>query len=387
MRRVLFLLLGVSAFSAEAPLRVLFLGNSYTYYNHLAGLVEGMARAAGGRLLEAASVTRGGATLEVLYTSTNALEALRGSRWDVVVLQEQSTLGLNQFNGDMAVNLPAAFFTWARIWDAEIRRQGARTVFLNTWARKRRGEQQAHLDWAYATIARELGAGLIPAGSAFQGIPDIDLFQPDGSHPSAAGSYLAACAAVETLIERGCASAPAEIPGVPMDNALGRLRAERGVILSLPEETAVVLRAAALATVQRLRAEGGYWHLARPVFAGDPARETANAAVAWEGRWEGATWLYGRKANATLQLAVDGMACSGTWSITALDPVTQTTLPLTNCAVGAETLRFVVKPLFFGSEIHEVHGEGAALQGRVTAPSMTPYARQGGTWTLQRAAQ
>ena len=81
MARLVFLALAVTAFSAETPLRILFLGNSYTYYNNLPGLVEGMAR----RPVEAVAVTRGGATLEGLYIGTNALEVLRSSRWDLVV--------------------------------------------------------------------------------------------------------------------------------------------------------------------------------------------------------------------------------------------------------------------------------------------------------------
>jgi len=265
MARFVLLALAVTAFSAETPLRILFLGNSYTYYNNLPGLVEGMAR----RPVDVVSVTRGGATLEGLYIGVNALEVLRSSRWDLVVIQEHSALGRSQFNGDVVVNDPAAFFAWARIWDAEIRAQGARTVFLNTWARKGRGAQQAHLDWAYATIARELGAGLIPAGAAFQGVSGIELFQPDGTHPSAAGSYLAACAAVEILTAGGCADAPA--------------------FAGLSPEMATSLQQAALAAVERLRAEQGYWRLARPVYLESPV--AGSGLGAWQGRWEGATWL------------------------------------------------------------------------------------------------
>ena len=136
VRLLLFgwLMAGASGWAAEAPLRVLFIGNSYTYYNILAGMVVGLSA---GRI-QATAVTRGGATLGELYTLTDAREVLRGSRWDVVVLQEQSTLGVSQFNGDMVVNDPAGFFTWARIWDEEIRRAGARTVFYYAWARKGR---------------------------------------------------------------------------------------------------------------------------------------------------------------------------------------------------------------------------------------------------------
>lgn len=366
-------------------MRILFLGNSYTYYNHLAGLVEGMARAAGGRAVEARSVTRGGATLEGLYTTTNALEVLRGERWDLVVLQEHSTLGLGQFNGDVVVNDPGGFFTWARIWDGEIRRQGARTVFLNTWARKGRAELQPHLDWAYAAIARELGAGLIPAGAAFQNVTEVELFQSDGSHPSAAGSFLAACAAVEILFAGGCAEAPAEIAGIPMDNRSGRLREERGWIVQLPEQTAVKLRKAALMAVERLRAERGYWRLERPA---EPGAQAARASAGeWQGRWEGETWLYGKRANVTLQLAAGEGKCGGTWRIAAPEPPTETTIPVEKCIVSEDVLRFSVTPLFLTEELHEAWLDGEQMKGQVRLHSPSPYQRRSGTWSLKRVSR
>jgi len=374
----------VTAFSAETPLRILFIGNSYTYYNNLPGLVEEMARA-GGRPVEAQSVTLGGATLEGIYAGSNALAVLRGQRWDLVVLQEHSTLGLYQFNGDMVVNSPAAFFAWARIWDAEIRAQGARPVFLNTWARKGRAELQTHIDWSYAAIARELGAGLIPVGAAFQGVTDVELYEPDGSHPSAAGSYLAACVAVEILTALGCAGAAAEIVGLPMDNASARLReGAREVIVRLSAETAARLQVAALSAVQRLRTEGGYWRLPRPLFAGEDRADRVQELISYDGRWEGTTWLYGRKAKITLQVATNNSECSGTWQISAMEPPTQTILPLEDCTAGSDLLRFVVKPLFLTSELHEAWGYEGRLQGRVLFKSLSPYVRQAGTWTLQR---
>jgi len=345
-----------------------------------------MARAAG-RPVETGFVTRGGATLEELYTSTNALDVLGGSRWDIVVLQEQSNFGLSTFNGDFVINEPTAFFTWARIWDKEIRSQGAHTVFMNTWARKGRAEQQPHVDWAYAAIARELGAGLIPAGPAFQSVTGIDLYEPDGTHPSAAGSYLAACAAVEILAAAGCSNASAEIHGVPMDNSTARLRDQRGIIVRLPPETAAALQTAAMSAVARLRAESGYWRLPRPAFAGDKPTVVGTASVKWAGRWEGATWLYGQQANVVLQLNSEGPSCSGTWSVTAIAALTQATMPLRSCTIGPEGLRFVVRPLFFNTEVHEAAADGTKLQGRVSIVTMTPSVRRTGTWTVQRTGQ
>lgn len=376
VRWLLVLNMCLPLLAADAPLRVLFLGNSYTYYNNMAGMVAGMAR---GRPVETRAVTLGGATLEGVFTSTDALAVLRGERWDVVVLQEQSTLGLSQFNGDLVVNDPAGFFTWARIWDTEIRARGARTVFFNPWARKGRAEQQPHIDWAYRTIAKELGAEVLPVGAAFQRVSGVELFEADGTHPSAAGSYLAACVAVEVLTGSGCSGAAPSIAGFPMDNATARLGSERGVIVALPEDTARRLQEAAMAALALPRES-----LARPAFLGDPVSVPKRVPAEWAGKWEGVTWLYGKRANVTLQLAVDGVTCSGSWQVFSLDPPTQTVLPLERCTVGADGLRFTLKPLFMTVETHEAWSDGNGLQGRVVLQSPSAYQRQTGTWTMQR---
>ena len=374
VRLLLFGLLVATAglYGAEAPLRVLFIGNSYTYYNNLAGMVEGLSA---GRI-HATAVTRGGATLGELYTVTDAREVLRASRWDVVVLQEQSTLGVSQFNGDMVVNDPAGFFTWARIWDEEIRRAGARTVFYNAWARKGRGELQGHLDWAHGFIGRELGAELLPVGTAFALAGGVELFAADGTHPSAAGSYLAACVAVMVLVRGECAE---RVEGVLMDNAAARLREERGLLVSLSASEAEVLRRAAAGAVARL---GEAWKLTRPVFAGEAVVAGRGGDVT--GRWEGTVWLYGRQANVTLQLNVEGAACSGTWTVFAVAPPTSTVLPLEGCAVTEGRARFTVRTMFLTAETHEAWVRDGALQGRMALQGESIYRRQGGSWTLQR---
>ncbi|MEJ1935593.1 hypothetical protein WDZ92_35820, partial [Nostoc sp. NIES-2111] len=130
----------------EPPLRVLFLGNSYTYFNDLPGMVSKLAATSGGRKIDAKSVTRGGANLSELWSVTNGVETLRSGEWDVVVLQEQSTLGANFFDGRWQVNDPAAMLRWAKFWHTEIQRKNAKTILYLTWGRKARPEFQTALN-------------------------------------------------------------------------------------------------------------------------------------------------------------------------------------------------------------------------------------------------
>ena len=63
---ILFLLVPVWATAqvAEPPMKVLFIGNSYTYVNDLPSLVVGLADAAGGRKIETDQRLPGGYTFQ-----------------------------------------------------------------------------------------------------------------------------------------------------------------------------------------------------------------------------------------------------------------------------------------------------------------------------------
>ena len=59
------------------------------------------------------------------------------------------------------------------------------------------------IEAAYGTVGDDLGIDVAPVGAAWAAArvehPEIDLWQPDGSHPSAAGTYLAACVLYATI--------------------------------------------------------------------------------------------------------------------------------------------------------------------------------------------
>jgi hypothetical protein len=161
---------------AEATLRVLFIGNSFTSMNDLPGLVAQLAASARPpRKLETEFVGKGGATLQRHWETGRALEAIRQGGWDFVVLQEQSTLGpAPPVDGRRQINDPKMFHEYARRFDAEIKKAGARTLLFLHWAAE---DAPAGIAWHHAL--RENSKLL--------------LYYDDGSHPGVAGSYLAAC--------------------------------------------------------------------------------------------------------------------------------------------------------------------------------------------------
>jgi poly(3-hydroxybutyrate) depolymerase len=174
------------------PAKVLFVGNSFTYYNnslhkHYRQLVwasgihtQETARSriktiSGGRLPEHA----GG------FERVMAAED-----WDVVVMQGHSL-------GPISEDTAEPFREAAREFSAFAREQGTSPAFFMTWAYTDKPEMTALLDKAYTDIGRELDAEVVPVGLAFARAtaerPDIALRIADKSHPSRAGTYLAAC--------------------------------------------------------------------------------------------------------------------------------------------------------------------------------------------------
>ena len=201
-----FLLVRGATFGDERPLRVFFVGNSYTFVNDLPGVLAGLAEASRGRRILTGQYTPGGYTLEQHVKDGKAMEGLKNENWDVVVLQEQSVLPVFQ---------PARMYDGARKLHETIKSQAARTLFYLTWARKGQPQMQEGLNQAYLSIAKELHANIAPVGTAWQRAmkenPALELYMQDGSHPSPEGTYLAACVFYATLLDKSPLGLPAEV--------------------------------------------------------------------------------------------------------------------------------------------------------------------------------
>ncbi|MCU0227222.1 MAG: hypothetical protein MUF01_06245 [Bryobacterales bacterium] len=205
--------------AANKPLRVLFIGNSYTGYSNLPYLLEQVsASQKNGPRIQTGQSLSGGKTLQWHWTQGQALKAIRQGGWDFVVLQEQSLLGNTPKAGENPyVNAPAQYEEFAAKFDAEIRKVGARTVLYATWARDGYPEQQRRLDDAFTRVAASLNAVIVPVGLGFTvtriEAPSVSMHMPDRSHPTMAGSYLATLLFYQCLTGRRVSAPPAVIEG------------------------------------------------------------------------------------------------------------------------------------------------------------------------------
>ena len=190
----------------KKPLRILFIGNSYT--RPLPDIFLKLVRSAG---MEATigKVNPNGMTLARHASTPNTIDKIKDEKWDYVVLQEQSQIpALEPKRSQMK--------SGAKNLHQEIRKSGAKTVLFMTWGRKNGDSQnrpsdtfhemQSRLKEGYMEVAKDTGAIVAPAGMAWQEArkrnPKMDLFLTDGSHPNHKGSYLNACVFYATLYKR-----------------------------------------------------------------------------------------------------------------------------------------------------------------------------------------
>jgi hypothetical protein len=105
-----------------------------------------------------------------------------------------------------------------RLFDAAIKAAGASTILYMTWARRNRPESQGAITDAYTGIGRELGATVAPVGRAWQAVlrrhERLVLHDRDLSHPTPAGSYLAACVFLAVLFKESPVGIVSEVPGL-----------------------------------------------------------------------------------------------------------------------------------------------------------------------------
>jgi hypothetical protein len=191
-----------------APLNVLFIGNSFTARNDLPALVAQLA-AARGKGLRHHLISAGGASLRTHWNAGEALKAIQEGRYERVVLQEQSTLPVKNARR-MHENV--------RLFDEAIKAAGAKTVLYLTWARRHAPESQQAITDAYTGIGRELAATVVPVGVAWQNFlknhQQPALHEKDQSHPTLAGSYLAACVFLAVLFKENPVGIEDGIPGL-----------------------------------------------------------------------------------------------------------------------------------------------------------------------------
>jgi hypothetical protein len=195
----------VEAQDKKDTLRVLFVGNSYTYVQNLPHIVSIISDSTQIKL-ETRKSTVGGAYLSEHWRGKRGLktrELINNGNFDIVVLQENSMGTILQ---------PDSTIKYAALLCALIRKSGAKPYLYMTWAREKVPQYQEQITSVYSRIAKENNAVLVPVGKAWelarQLRPTINLYESDGHHPSSLGAILSAYVFVGSLT----GEVPATIP-------------------------------------------------------------------------------------------------------------------------------------------------------------------------------
>ncbi len=203
-------------------IRALFLGNSYTQVNDLPSIISNIALSNGDTLIYSSN-TPGGYTLQGHSTNSTSLGLIAGGPWDFVILQEQSQLPA--FPDDQ---VEMSVYPYATQLDSLIHVSNpcARTLFYVTWGRKNGDAancasfppictylgMDSMLQLRYTNMAEMNQAALSPVAMVWRKIrndyPTIDLYSGDESHPSAAGSFAAACTFYAMMFEKDPSTVP-----------------------------------------------------------------------------------------------------------------------------------------------------------------------------------
>ncbi len=220
-RVCVFVLLSSSLLAAEkAPAKILFIGNSYMGVNQLPNIFKEVVASAGLAEPVIKSSNPGGKTLEQHLKFNNTVALIDEGGWDVVVIQGQSQEASMAQEFD---NMHKSFLDGGKALCELIYRKSpqARIVWYQTWARhadywkakapdlavgKSPDDMMARNRKSYEELANKCPKSTVArAGEAwakyYQTHPGKELHSGDNSHPTFAGSYLAALVIYQTIYQ------------------------------------------------------------------------------------------------------------------------------------------------------------------------------------------
>jgi len=234
-----------SEFGGPPPNAILWVGNSFFYYNnslhnHFINVVRAADTAARPR---GVSVTISGSGMDwhdmESYFRPNGIGRYSfvgdneivfnkpGRQFDAVIMMDCSQCPIHP-------QLKGSFHEFAKKQGDTVVKNGVRPVLFMSWAYKDKPDMTGPLAEAYTTAGNNNDMLVIPAGLAFANAikkrPDLELYQPDKRHPTLAGTYLAATTAYAALYGKS-----------PVGNAY---------TAGLDAATAAFLQTVALETVQ-----------------------------------------------------------------------------------------------------------------------------------------
>ncbi len=196
----LFVSNSASATNVE-PLKILFIGNSFTHMNDMPSMLQHMANK-GGQNAIIEKNTQSGASFQVHSKREDMYEAINSRKWDYVILQ-----GYSRELSHSKAHIDTATVPYIQqITDSIFaNNQCTNVLFYMTWGYENgfldREEINTYekmadsIEVGYRYIGEKFNFPIVPVGMVWKhvkGISSIDLYALDRAHPSKDGSYLIA---------------------------------------------------------------------------------------------------------------------------------------------------------------------------------------------------
>jgi hypothetical protein len=218
---------GTPPSGARYALNILFIGNSYTYFQNMPQILAELAAHDPSNVTElrVQSITKGGGDLEGLWKAGQAQQLIANARWQYVVLQDESFWAMFPSTVDRTYKTVALF-------DEQARKDGARSILFLTWARAPGSDwysknkflrdadyMQATFTYQTHDLGYKLGIPVADVGEywklAHKQYPELALQGADNHHPNIAGAYLTALVFYSLFTGRDASQihwAPAGVP-------------------------------------------------------------------------------------------------------------------------------------------------------------------------------
>lgn len=185
-------------------LRVLFVGNSHTYFNDSPIVFKNLAEAGQDVEVEVAMQAHPGVTYEWHLSQGAELRfALLHGNYDYVIMQQAA---------HSPCPSPEETIRDGKKLIEYVKKSGSTPLIVMPWAEKRFPEHQAVMYNTYSTLAKETDTKFTPVGYVFERVfnerPDIDLYWYDGEHCSPYGTYVNACCAYSMIFDESPVGLP-----------------------------------------------------------------------------------------------------------------------------------------------------------------------------------
>ena len=204
MKMDLFMLEKEREFSRNEPVKILFIGNSATYFNDMPAAIFAPMCEAAGYDVAVTAITKSGYRLSGHIDRNDEVgklvhAALSENKYDYVIMQDY-----------VHITVPADYYTNVRILTAMVRENGAIPILYSV-VPPLETETTYKIDYGYGlnaksfayksdsasgAIATELGIGVAHAGLAVYDLmenhPELNLHHSDKRHPGVLASFVIA---------------------------------------------------------------------------------------------------------------------------------------------------------------------------------------------------